>query len=451
MNLGFDLKLSMEQKLVMTMEMQLSIKLLQMSTYDLMTYINKELEENIALESKDDNKLEAIDLKKLINFLDDNKRGKDYDYYKEKDEEISPLNFVVEKESLKDYLKKQLIDFKMDKVMFKVCLYIIESLNHKGYFEEDIEETANRNKCSIQDVNKALGIIQSLEPEGIGARNLKECLKIQLDKKKIKDECIYIIIDNHLQDISKGKLLNIAKELKIDGEKVQYYIDVIRTLEPKPSRGFFTGDETNYIIPDAVIKRIDDEFIVIMNDSMLPKLNINNTYKEVLNNCDEKETVDYVKEKVNKAIFLMKSIESRRNTLQLVIEDIINIQKKYFLYGTSHLKPMTIKVIADNLEFHESTVSRAIKDKYIALPTGKVIRIKDLFTNSISTDGEDISTYNIKKKIEEIIENEDKKKPLSDSKICEILNDDGINISRRTIAKYREELGILSSSRRKRL
>ncbi|NEU03804.1 RNA polymerase factor sigma-54 [Clostridium senegalense] len=451
MNLGFDLKLSMEQKLVMTMEMQLSIKLLQMSTYDLMTYINKELEENIALESKDDNKLEAIDLKKLINFLDDNKRGKDYDYYKEKDEEISPLNFVVEKESLKDYLKKQLIDFKMDKVMFRVCLYIIESLNHKGYFEEDIEETANRNKCSIQDVNKALGIIQSLEPEGIGARNLKECLKIQLDKKKIKDECIYIIIDNHLQDISKGKLLSIAKELKIDGEKVQYYIDVIRTLEPKPSRGFFTGDETNYIIPDAVIKRIDDEFIVIMNDSMLPKLNINNTYKEVLNNCDEKETVDYVKEKVNKAIFLMKSIESRRNTLQLVIEDIINIQKKYFLYGTSHLKPMTIKVIADNLEFHESTVSRAIKDKYIALPTGKVIRIKDLFTNSISTDGEDISTYNIKKKIEEIIENEDKKKPLSDSKICEILNDDGINISRRTIAKYREELGILSSSRRKRL
>lgn len=451
MNLGFDLKLSMEQKLVMTMEMQLSIKLLQMSTYDLMTYINKELEENIALESKDDNKLEEIDLKKLINFLDDNKRGKDYDYYKEKEEEISPLNFVIEKESLKDYLKKQLIDFKMDKIMFRVCVYIIESLNHKGYFEEDIDETANRNKCSVVEVNKALSIIQSLEPEGIGARNLKECLKIQLNRKNIKDEKIYMIIDNHLQDISRGKLLNIAKELKIDSEKVQYYIDLIRTLEPKPSRGFFTGDETNYIIPDAVIKRIDDEFIVIMNDSILPKLNINNTYKEVLNNCDEQETIEYVKEKVNKAIFLMKSIESRRNTLQLVIEQIIKIQKKYFLYGTSYLKPMTIRIIADNLEFHESTVSRAIKDKYIALPTGKVIRIKDLFTNSMTTDGEDISTYNIKKKIEEIVENENKKKPLSDSKICEILNDDGINISRRTIAKYREELGILSSSRRKRL
>lgn len=451
MNLGFDLKLSMEQKLVMTMEMQLSIKLLQMSTYDLMTYINKELEENIALESKDDNKLEEIDLKKLINFLDDNKRGKDYDYYKEKEEEISPLNFVIEKESLKDYLKKQLIDFKMDKTIFRVCVYIIESLNHKGYFEEDIDETANRNKCSVIEVNKALSIIQSLEPEGIGARNLKECLKIQLNRKNIKDEKIYIIIDNHLQDISRGKLLNIAKELKIDSEKVQYYIDLIRTLEPKPSRGFFTGDETNYIIPDAVIKRIDDEFLVIMNDSILPKLNINNTYKEVLNNCDEQETVEYVKEKVNKAIFLMKSIESRRNTLQLVIEQIIKIQKKYFLYGTSYLKPMTIRIIADKLEFHESTVSRAIKDKYIALPTGKVIRIKDLFTNSMTTDGEDISTYNIKKKIEEIVESENKKKPLSDSKICEILNDNGINISRRTIAKYREELGILSSSRRKRL
>ncbi|MGL4730853.1 MAG: RNA polymerase factor sigma-54 [Clostridium sp.] len=453
MSLGFDLKLSMEQKLVMTMEMQLSVKLLQMSTYDLLTHINKELEENIALESKSENKPDEIDLKKLINFLDDNnnKKNGEYDYYKEKDEEVSPLNFVEEKESLKDYLKNQLIDYKVDKTILEICDYIIESLDNKGYFSENIEDVSKENRWSISLVEKALHIVQSLEPYGVGAIDLKDCLKIQLKLKGLNDKYLFILIDDYLEDISRARYQNIAKELKLDVLKVQEYVDIIKGLEPKPSRGFFTGDETSYIIPDAVIKRIDDEFVVVMNDSILPRLNINKTYKEVLNSSEEKEVVDYVKEKVNKAIFLIKSIESRRNTLLMVIETIIKIQKEYFMYGVSHLKPMTIKSIADELEFHESTISRAIKDKYIALPSGAVIRIKDLFTNSISKNGEEVSTHNIKKKIGDIIKEEDKKKPLSDSKICTMLNKEGIEISRRTIAKYREELGILSSTQRKRV
>ena len=452
MSLGFDLKLSMEQKLVMTMEMQLSVKLLQMSTYDLLTHINKELEENVTLEAKnnDDNESD-IEFKKLIDFLKNNNTDSSSKEYKGNDEEVSPLNFVEAKKSLKDYLKEQVIDLEINKVEKKLCYYLIEDLNSSGYIEDDLSDIANKNNCDIRVVEKALSIIQSLEPIGIGARNLRECLKIQLIRKNIEDENIYIIIDEYLEEVSKAKYSYIAKELNLDLNKVQKYVDIIKTLEPKPSRGFFTGDETSYIIPDAIIKRIEDEFVIVMNDSVLPKLNINNTYSEIISSCEEKEVVDYVKEKVNKAMFLIKSIESRRQTLYSVILNILEIQKDYFLYGEDYLKPLTIKTVADNLKFHESTVSRAIKDKYIAIPSGRVVRIKDFFTNSLTGNDGEVSTYNIKRRIISIIENEDKKKPLSDSAICNILKNEGIEISRRTISKYRDELNILSSAQRKRV
>ena len=337
MSLGFDLKLSMEQKLVMTMEMQLSVKLLQMSTYDLLTHINKELEENVTLEAKnnDDNESD-IEFKKLIDFLKNNNTDSSSKEYKGNDEEVSPLNFVEAKKSLKDYLKEQVIDLEINKVEKKLCYYLIEDLNSSGYIEDDLSDIANKNNCDIRVVEKALSIIQSLEPIGIGARNLRECLKIQLIRKNIEDENIYIIIDKYLEEVSKAKYSYIAKELNLDLNKVQKYVDIIKTLEPKPSRGFFTGDETSYIIPDAIIKRIEDQFVIVMNDSVLPKLNINNTYSEIISSCEEKEVVDYVKEKVNKAMFLIKSIESRRQTLYSVISNILEIQNEYFLYGEDY-------------------------------------------------------------------------------------------------------------------
>ena len=452
MSLNFDLKLTMEQKLVMTMEMQLSVKLLQMSSYDLLKHINKELEENIALEVKskeiDELKKEEINYSKFIKHLENGNKTFEYGY---KDEEVSPLNFISVKKSLKDLLKEQLMEINLEKSIIDLCNYMVECIDERGYLNTSLEEIAYIKKQPLSHCEKALMVIQDLEPIGVGAWDLKECLKIQLDKKGLKNSHIYEIIEEHLELVSKNKYNDIAKKLKIDSKTVQDYVDIIRTLEPKPSRGYFTGEETNYIIPDATIKRIDDEFIIIMNDSVLPRLNVNNMYKEILNNSKEKEVVDYVKEKMNKAMFLIKSIDERRNTLYKVIEEIISLQKTYFMYGEDYLKPMTIRDIADNINFHESTVSRAIKDKYIALHTGKVIRIKDLFTNSLNSVNDDISTNSIKKRIKEIIENENKKKPFSDSTICNILHNEGIMISRRTIAKYREQLGIFSSSQRKRL
>lgn len=451
MALNFDLKLDMEQKLVMTMEMQLSVKLLQMSSYELLNYINKELQENIVLESKENNK-EEFEHKSLIKYLERSNLGA-VEKFKDKEEEYSPLNYIEEKIGLKDYLKEQLIGIKLDDEVYKIANYIIESIDNRGYLDTDLEYISKVNNVSMDKCEEALKIMQTLEPSGIAARDLKECLKIQLDRKNINNEYLVKIIDEYLPMVSKHKYGLISKELKIPEKKVQDLVDIIKTLEPKPSRGFYTGDSTSYIIPDAIIKKVNEDFIIVMNDSYIPTLNVNHIYKDVLNNCKEKETVDYVKEKINKALFLIKSIDSRKNTLYRVIEEIIKLQKQYFLYGEEYLKPMTIKNIAEKLDLHESTVSRAIREKFIALPSGEVIKIKKLFTNALNlkNNDEQISTNSIKNKITSIINDENKKKPLSDAKICEILNKEQISISRRTVAKYREELGILSSSQRKRL
>ena len=224
-------------------------------------------------------------------------------------------------------------------------------------------------------------------------------------------------------------------------------------MEPKPSRGFYTGDEVKFIIPDAAIRNIDGQYFVIMNDGVIPRLSISNIYKDILNNKEDKSTENYVKEKLNSAMFLIKSIEQRKSTLLRILEKTVEKQKEYFDKGQKYLKPMTMKEMAEELGIHESTVSRAIKDKYILTSLGTV-KIKDLFTTGLSKsqgDGEDVAVVNIKKQIKEMIDEEDKKKPLSDQAICDELNKKSLNISRRTVAKYREEIGIKSSSKRKRI
>ena len=232
---------------------------------------------------------------------------------------------------------------------------------------------------------------------------------------------------------------------------MQEYEDIIKELEPKPSRGFFTGEEIGYVVPDVYVRKLNDEYIVLMNEGVLPKLMINNTYKKVLEFSQDKNTIEYVKEKISSAMFLIKSIESRKNTLCRVMEEVVKSQREYFDKGDDYLKPMTIKYIAQKLDMHESTVSRAIRDKYVALNSGEIKRIKSLFTSYVNIRNEEVSVSNVKKDIERIIEGENKNKPFSDSVICEQLNKQGIDISRRTVAKYREELGIKSSSQRKRL
>ena len=452
MLMDFNLNLTQEQKLIMTQQMQLSIKLLQMSTYDLREYIEKEFSENPVLEAqyKDTKEVskeqDRLEYKELVKYLEsDNYGSQSYGEYDE--EGISPFTFISKPESLTDYLEGQILELPIDEYMRSVCSYMVECLDQKGYLDIKKEELMNELDCSEETFNRALIVIQNLEPAGIGARDLKECLEIQLERKGENDPIVKEIIDNHLDDLADNRYQVIAKDLDITPKKAQDYGDLIKTLEPKPSRGFYTGDEVGFIIPDAEIRKIDGEFLILMKDGVLPMLSVKPLYKDILkDSTNDKEATEYVKEKIDKAMFLIKSIEQRKSTLHKVLQKILEKQKDYFEKGEKYLKPMTLKEIAEKLEMHESTISRAIRDKYILTSMG-TIKIKDLFVNSISnkekSDGEeDVTVINIKKALEEVIKEEDKRKPLSDQAISEILKEKGMAISRRTVAKYREELGI---------
>jgi len=457
MNINFGLNLIQEQKLIMTQEMQMSVKLLQMSAYELGQYVNKEMQENPVLEEKDiqsskNNNNDTKDYKEIIKYLEkDDYKIKNY-ATKNENEEISPFYYIAQEKSLKDYLGEQIGVLTEKYEILEVCKYMVENLDAKGYLSVGLSDICLEMCISSENAETALKILQSLEPEGIGARDLKECLKIQLYNLGLDDENIYKIIDDYLELLAENKYNLIAKELKITIFEVQKYVDIIKNLEPKPSRGYFTGETVKYIVPDAYINKIQQQYFISMNEDVLPKLNINSIYKEIIKNGKDVEAVEYVKDKLNSAMFLIRSIEQRKNTVYRVLEEILVVQREYFDNGNQYLKPMTLKKIANNLEMHESTISRAIREKYVSINNGKIIKIKDLFTNGIASviGGEDISTITIKKTIKEMVDNEEPKKPLSDQIICNRLNIEGMNISRRTVAKYREELEIKSSSKRKR-
>ncbi len=449
----YSLNLSIEQKLVMTQQMQLSVKLLQMPTFELQQYVDKELLENPVLEVEPEiDKLDLggnkIDYKDLIKYLDS--RGEESNRYQQEDEDLSPLNFISNTKSLKEFLQEQILEININTLNKGICGYLIENIDARGYLGCELIDICSELNIELCVAEEALKILQSLEPVGIGARNLKECLKIQLNRKGIVDEIIYYIIDNYLEYVGEHKLSHISKQLKISLEKVQDICDIIKSLEPKPARGFYTGESIEYIVPDAFITKIDDEYIIIMNDEAVPRLKINTLYKDIIMHEIDKKTVNYVKDKINSAIFLINSIDKRKSTIYRILEKIIEVQKDYFDMGDDYLKPMTLKNVADYLGVHESTVSRAINEKYISTNSG-IIKIKTLFTKGLSTeDVADVSTNTIKRTINDLISKEDKKQPLSDQKISELLNRNGTNIARRTVAKYREELGILPSSKRKR-
>ncbi len=457
MKLDLNVKMTQEQRLIMTQNMQQSIKLLQMSLHDLREYIGNEYSENPVLEVNEEHnsyenetkEISGIDSKKIIEEFYEDYRDNTEKFYS-KEDETSPLNFIEKSVSLKEFLQEQLGELKKDPYIINISKYIIESLDEKGYLEIGIDEIAEELNIPKGNAEEALEIVQDLEPFGIGARNIKECLLIQSKKLNILDNIMEEMINNHLENIASNKYDLVGKSLEISAREAQRYGDAIKKLEPKPSRGFYTGDEVNYIIPDAEIKNIDGEFYIIMNEGVLPKLTISKTYKQVLENNKDEKTSAYVKDKISQAMFLIKSIEQRKNTLYKVLECLLIKQKEFFLKGKEFIKPLTLREVADDIKMHESTVSRAVKDKYV-LTTFGTIKIKSLFASGVNNSNQDMATLQIKNVIKKVINEENKSKPLSDQAISEMLAKDNMKISRRTVAKYREELGIKSSSMRKRV
>lgn len=475
MSQGMLQNLQQQQKLVLTQEMKYSLKILQMPIHELEQDVVKELEENPLLDivqeaevkeertdineeekaefkelvENDENRSKEINYKQLVSDNEDS-RYENVSYKSEEEEKIDPLNFIIEKKTLKDHLKEQLQELNENSKILNICAYIIENIDEKGYLGCEISEIIAEAKTTNEQVEYALELVQGFTPPGIAARDLKECLKLQLLRKGIQEEAVYTLIDEDLQLIADNKLKEISKKMNLDIKKVQEYCNIIKTLEPKPSRGFFTGNQEKYVVPEAYIKKIGKDIYILMNDNVLPRLTINQLYKDILKNEKDEQALTYVKEKLNSAVSLIKGIEHRNSTIYNILETITKIQKQYFELGEQYLKPMTIADIAGKLNLHESTISRAIRDKYISTPY-KVIMIKDLFTTAIQSDMEEesISSSLVKREIKKLIEAEKKSRPLSDQDICDMLKDKNIKISRRAVAKYRDEMGIAASSKRK--
>ena len=411
--MDFTLKLKQEMKLSLTQEMKISMNILQMSSSNLKDFIEKEALKNPMLE---------------VTYSAPSSK------YNSDEEAPSPFDFIIEEKTLIDFLEEQLGYLKISPKIKSICEYVINNLDDRGYLSISKLEIKKALKVSAAQMKEAMDIIYSLEPAGIGAENLKENLKIQLIVKNIIDEKLFSLIDNYLEELGDRNYSIISDKLNISIEQIEDYLDIIKTLEPIPARGYFVGNKTNYVVPEAKIEIIDEELVVTLNDEAIPKIKISSSY-ESTNSLSDKNNM-YT------AINLIKSIEKRYITLERVLNQLIIKQKPFFFKGKDFLQTLTLKDIAKELNLHESTISRTVRDKFIETPQG-MIAIKSLFIlNS--------ECLEIKKTIEELIKSEDKSSPLSDEKISLYFKNNGCNIARRTIAKYREELGIASTRERKR-
>jgi RNA polymerase sigma-54 factor len=439
----------------MTPELRQAIQLLQYTSLELNSYLKREMEENPLLElegpSDDSQSMETLKDEKDIDWKEFLESYDDISYRSEVDrnrKEYSFENFVSYTPSLKDYLIEQLNMISLDSAEYRIADYIIQNINSNGYLDSTVVEMASQLQVSEEEVEAVLTVIQSFEPYGVGARSLKECLLIQVRDEK--DFLIKRVISDHLEDIASNKIASIAKDLDITIQKAQEYVDFIKCLEPKPGRTFRgDGDDTRYITPDASIEEIDGEYVIFINDVTGPRLNINQYYKSLLKDGGDVETTEFLQEKLNSAMWLIKSIEQRRQTLYKVVESILKYQKEFLIHGDKRLVPLTLKDVAEDIEMHESTISRATSGKYVQTPRG-VFELKYFFTTGLSGKSGEVSATSVKSIIKGIIDSEDQKKPLSDQVISNILKERGMEVSRRTVAKYRDELKIPSSSRRRR-
>jgi RNA polymerase sigma-54 factor len=368
-----------------------------------------------------------------------------------REEETSFENFVSSPPSLQEHLMMQLHLSNVSKIGFKIGEFLIGNLDKRGYLAISTREAAELLRVPEEEVERVLKLIQTFEPAGVGARNLKECLLIQVEQKNIDSPNIRRLIENHLKDLAEARYTRIAEALNITLAEVQRLKDLILTLDPKPGRNFSATNDTQYIVPDAIIQKVGDEYVVVMNDTIAPRLSINPYYRSLLYSEDKESTISkFLAHKLDSALWLIKSIEQRRITLSKVIKSIVDVQRDFLDYGITCLKPLTLKQIADKIGVHESTVSRAISGKYVQTPRG-LFELKFFFKNGLeNVDGSSISSESIKKMIKEMVAGEDPYNPLSDQKIADNLKKKGIVISRRTVAKYREETGIPSSAKRKR-
>ncbi len=491
MALNMRQELRMSQQLVMTPQLQQAIKLLQLSRVELTDLVRSELLENPLLDdaqemgSTNEEPVTSVEMQDGIeNQRDGGEPAKpesperelkvddapkdnfDWEAYLEnnsyapttgpgvavQNEDMPSLEATASRpETLVDHLMWQirLASFSADEE--EIAEYIVRSMNGAGYLRDtSVVQLARRSDYSVLRVEQVLRRIQQLDPFSIGARNLAECLWIQVNHpdEPIEDPLVRGMICKHLGNLEKRAYPAIARDMGEAVEEVYEGAKMIMALEPRPARAY-SSEESSYIVPDVYIQKISDEYVVSLNDDGLPKLKISGFYRGAMGT--NREAKEYISERLRSAQWLIRSIQQRQRTITKVAKSILKFQRPFFEKGVEHLKPLILKDVAEDIEMHESTVSRVTTNKYVHTPQG-IFELKFFFNAGISRgNGEELASEAVKTKIKVLIAQEDPKRPFSDQKLVELLKTDSIDIARRTVAKYREQLGVLSSSKRRRL
>ncbi|MCZ6464562.1 MAG: RNA polymerase factor sigma-54 [Proteobacteria bacterium] len=490
-------ELRLSQQLVMTPQLQQAIKLLQLSRLELVNLVQQELEENPVLEealegdeeltpaetadaspgeadatpaeaepveaaespepaSAETPESEPTDAEKIADvewddYMDSHPQtGLETRPSGDDDFRRSIESTPNRRPSLAEHLDWQLQLSAFDGDEREVGRWIIGNLDEDGYLCSTLEELARQSGAPEEQVEAVLLRIQSFDPTGVAARDLRECLLLQMHALGMDDPLANRIVEGHLDLLRKRDFRGLSRALGATVEDVAAAAKLIGRLEPRPGRTC-GGDEPVYITPDIYLYKVGDDFHILLNEDGLPKLKINSLYKEVLSDRKDvaKDTKDYVHEKVRSALWLIKSIHQRQRTIYKVMQSIIKNQREFFERGVQFLRPLNLRDVADDIEMHESTVSRVTTNKYVHTPQG-IFELKYFFNSSIGRfDGEAIASESVKEKIRKIISNEDSRRPLSDQRIAEMLKSGNINIARRTVTKYREAMNLLSSTKRR--
>ena len=475
-------QLKLSQQLVMTPQLQQAIKLLQLSRLELMDVVRSELEENPVLEEGLESSEERTpteeevsgdgsaekpseELKEIAgdgegmadidwkSYLESYSLGGTVaDSYEDDEDRPSYENLLTKKTSLGDHLLWQLNLSRLENQDRAIAAEIIGNIDEDGYFQDTVEELAGQLGCDPEQVARVLAAVQEFDPPGVASRNLRECLLKQVDLLGLADDLVGLVLRDHLDDLENRRYQVIARSLQVSLDDVFATAKFISGLDPRPGSPFGQED-VHYISPDIFVYRIDGEYVVVLNDEGLPNLRINSFYRNALSGgaqLDDKAG-EYIQEKMRGALWLIKSIHQRQRTIYKVTKSIVKYQRDFFDRGVAHLKPLVLRDVAEDIEMHESTVSRVTTNKYVQTPQG-LFELKYFFNSGINTtEGDSVASESVKSKIKEIIAAESPRKPYSDQKIVELLLAQGIDIARRTVTKYREMLGLGSSTQRKRL